>query len=611
MDYLHSSNLPLLVAAILVLVAIASSLLARRFGAPLLLVFLILGMLIGVDGPGGVRYHDYQTTFTVGSLALAIILFDGGLRTRLRETRGAVAPAAMLATIGVLLTAALTGVAAHWLLGLGWLPGMLLGAMVASTDAAAVFFLLRAGGLHLNRRVGATLELESGGNDPLAVFLTLSLTLWLAQAQHPGATDLMLSPLRQAGLGIGFGALGGMAIAFALNRLDLPAGIHPLLTLAGAIGIFALTNLSGGSGFLAAYLAGLVVGNRPIRAFANVLAVFDAATWLAQGSMFLLLGILVGPRGLLVVLWPALAIAAFLLLIARPLAVAVCLAPFRFRANETAFIAWVGLRGAVGIFLASVPMLAGLDNALLYFNVAFVVVCVSLLVQGWTLRPAANLFGVALPRRDAPVRRIELDLPGQLEYELVGYRVAPDCAQLRGATLPSWARPTLTVRAGEVLTAADAGEPRADDHAYFLAPPGRVNRLDWLFAEAKQAKEIEREQFGAFSFAADVPLGALAEFYSLPIAERFHDSTAAELFAARFDGQPQIGDQLRLGDALLIVRALTDEQVSQIGLKFVGVGARVFGPEAAAASKPGLLAWIASGLRRRHRANPETRGDPP
>lgn len=592
-ESLQFSNLQLLAAAVLVLAGIGSSLLARRFGAPLLLVFLVLGMLLGEDGPGGIAFDDYRTTYLLGSLALAIILFDGGLRTRVADVRGALAPAGVLATLGVVLTAALTGGAAMWLLDLHWVEGLLIDAIVASTDAAAVFFLLRAGGLHLQRRVGATLEVESGSNDPVAVFLTVLLTGWLASEGAASALDFLRQLALQAGLGTLLGGLGGLAIGAALNRLLLPAGLHPVLAMAGAVAVFAFTNLLGGSGFLAVYLAGLVVGNRPVRAYANVVAVQDAATWLAQMVMFLVLGLLVTPSELLAVLWPALGVAAFLMLVARPLAVWLCLLPFGFRRGETAFIAWVGLRGAVGIFLASIPMLLQLPNAAVYFNVAFVVVIASLLVQGWSLRLAAARLHVALPRRDPPMRRVELDLPGQLEYEMVGYRVAEDSAILRGGRLPAWVRPAMVVREGRILMPAEAGALQPRDYAYFLAPPGRVMRLDWLFAEPQEAREAEREVFGAFSLPGDVPLGELAAFYGLSIPTRYAARSAAELFAERFDGQPQIGDSLTLGQAVLVVRELDDERVSRVGLKFGGVGARLFGERSA----PTLL----QRLRRRRR----------
>jgi potassium/hydrogen antiporter len=584
MDALQGPNWLLLGGAGMVLVGIASSLLARRFGAPLLLVFLVLGMLLGEDGLGFV-FNDYRATYTLGSLALAIILFDGGLRTQLGAVRGAVAPAAVLATLGVALSAGLTALAAHWLLVLEPAQALLLGAIVASTDAAAVFFLLHANGLHLQRRVGSTLEIESGSNDPVAVFLTLLLTGWLLS--HGAVTPLQMigSFALQIGIGAALGVLGGRAIASALNRLALPAGLHPLMTVAGAIALFALTNLLGGSGFLAAYLAGLVVGNRPVRAFANVLSVQDAATWLAQLVMFLVLGLLVTPSELLDVLLPALGIAGFLMLVARPAAVLLCLLPFRFSAGETVFVSWVGLRGAVGIFLASIPMLAGLPNASTYFNVAFVVVLVSLLVQGWTIAPAAHWLGVALPRRDPPSRRVELDLPGQLEYEMVGYRVAPDSAVLRGRRIPGWARPALVVRSRQVWTPEQAGPLRPEDYAYFLAPPGRVTRLDWLFAEAQEAAEAEREMFGTFTLAGDVPLSALAEFYGLEVPVKLARSSAAELFAQRFDHDPQVGDRLQVGAATLVVREVDDDGVRSVGLKFGGVGAALFG---APASRPPL-----------------------
>jgi len=577
MESLHASDWLLLGGAVLVLAGIGSSLIASRFGAPLLLVFLGLGMLLGKEGPGGIAFDDIRATFTVGSLALAVILFDGGLRTRIAHVRNALAPAGLLATVGVAVTTVLTGLAAMWLLGFTLAQGLLVGAIVASTDAAAVFFLLRANGLHLQRRIGGTLEIESGSNDPFAVFLTVMLTGWIAHEGASGPGAMLLSLAQQFAIGSALGFAGGVAIARSLNRLNLPAGLHPLLAVAGAVAVFALTNLLGGSGFLAVYLAGLVVGNRPVRAFANVLSVQDAATWLAQLVMFLVLGLLVTPSALVQALLPALGIALFLMLVARPLATVLCLWPFGFRKREVAFISWVGLRGAVGIFLASIPMLAGLPQATLIFNVAFVVVIVSLLVQGWTLTWAANRFDVALPRRDVAMRRIELDLPGQLEMEMVGYRVEPDCSVLRGGRLPAWARAALVVREQRVHSPEEAGTLRAGDYAYFVAPPGNVYRLDWLFAEPKEAREVEREMFGEFVLPGNVPLGALAEFYDLRLPARAVHRTADQIFSERFDGEPQVGDRLRLGGATLVVRDLVDEKVARVGLKFEGVSSKLFG----------------------------------
>jgi cell volume regulation protein A len=580
LDSLHAIDLTLLAGALLILAGIASSLFARRFGAPLLLVFLLLGLLLGEDGPGGIRYDDTRFTYLVGSLALAVILFDGGLRTRASHVRGAVAPSVVLASIGVALTAGLTALAASKLLDLPPREALLLGTIVCSTDAAAVFFLVRSGGLHLQRRSGATLELESGSNDPTAIFLAIGLTALLSGRIEGGAWALAPQLLWVFGLGLLFGYLGGRAMVTALNRLSLPAGLHPWLALAGAVALFGLTNRLGGSGYLAVYLAGIVVANRPVRARADVLAVQDAITWFAQLVMFLLLGLLATPHELLKVLWPALGVAAFLMLVARPLAVIACLLPFGYRWPELGFISWVGLRGAVGIFLASIPLLAGLPHARLYFDVAFVVVLVSLLVQGWTLRRAAHAFGVAVPRADPNTRRIQLDLPGQLEYELVGYRVAPGSASLRGASLPGRVRLAMVVREGRILL-PDADEARMlapNDYAYYLAPGEQAARLDWLFAEGSDAREAERDLFGVFTLPGDVPLGELAAFYGLTIPTRFANVTAAHLFDERFDEQPQVGDHLALGSkAILVVRSLKDDRVAQVGLKFAGVGERLLG----------------------------------
>lgn len=582
LESLHAIDLTLLAGALLILAGVASSLLARRFGAPLLLVFLLLGLLLGVDGPGGIHYTDTRLTYMVGALALAVILFDGGLRTRASHVRGSVVPALVLASIGVLLTAALTAVAASRLLALPLPEALLLGTILASTDAAAVFFLLRAGGLHLERRSGATLEVESGSNDPAAIFLTIALTTWIAGRNAGGpsvgadhwaiALSLAWKLLWAVAVGIAAGYGGGRAIVAVLNKVTLPSGLPPWLALASAVALFGITNLMGGSGYLAVYLAGIVIANRPVRARADVLSVQDAATWFAQLVMFLLLGLLASPGSLMVVFWPALGVAVFLMFVARPVSVFLCLAPFGYRWQEMGFISWVGLRGAVGIFLASIPLLAGLPHAHLYFNVAFVVVLVSLLVQGWTLARAAHRFGVAVPRADPNTRRIQLDLPGQLEYDMVGYRVAPASAILRGAVLPGRVRLAMLVRHGNILLGEQAATLQPNDYAYLIAPGGQAPRLDWLFAEADAARAAEQDTFGQFTLAGDIPLGELGAFYGLSVPARFARATAAQLFDERFDEQAQVGDRLALGRAMLVVRSLDGERVAKVGLKFTGVG---------------------------------------
>lgn len=560
-------------AAALVLVGIASSLVARRFSAPLLLVFLVIGMLAGTDGPGGIAFDDYSGAYQLGSLALAIILFDGGLRTRMESVRRVLAPTLLLATLGVLLSAILTGIAASWLLDLEPVLGFLVGAVLASTDAAAVLFLLRAGGLRLRERVGATLEIESSANDPAAILLTMMLVEYVTTPAGLSPLALAREFVVQFGIGGIAGVIGGGAIARGLNHLQLGHALSALFALAAAVLVFGITGQIGGSGFLAVYIAGLLVASHVRGGLTNLLGTLDAATWLCQIAMFLVLGLLASPRMLLQSLLPALGIAAFLMFIGRPLAVIACLAPLRrYGKREIAFISWIGLRGAVGIFLASIPMLAQLPHAQLVFNVAFVVVLASLLVQGWTLGFAARVFDVALPHRESTVRRVELDLPGSLERELVGYPVAADARVLAGTQIPDWSQLTLVVRSGEILTPEQGGTLRAGDYAYLLAPPGRVYRLDWLFAPPEEAREAERELFGEFSFDADVHLADIAEFYGLPVRPRDAPLTLAEHFAQRFEHTIEIGDHVRLGAVTLIARELGDEGVRKVGLKVDRLG---------------------------------------
>src|SRR5690606_34457777 len=366
-------------------------------GIPFLVVFLVVGMLAGEDGIGGIQFGDYSTTFFVGNLALAIILLDGGLRTKLATFRIALKPSLVLATVGVLLTAVPVGLFAAWVLGIDWRLGLLLGSIVGSTDAAAVFALLRASGTRLNERVANTLEIESGVNDPMAIFLTTLMIQALMMPETFGVLDLLSQLAMQFGLGIVLGLLLGRAMAWIMKRAQVGEGLSELLLCSGGVEAFALVNSVGGSGFIAVYLVGLVVGNRIRRAGENLLKAMDGMAWLAQSSMFLLMGLLVTPAEMPAIALAALLVSAFLMFVARPAAVWLCLKPFSFAPREVGFMGWMGLRGAVPIVLAMFPLLAGVPDAKLLFNVAFVVVLSSLLLQGASVPFAARRFGVGLP----------------------------------------------------------------------------------------------------------------------------------------------------------------------------------------------------------------------
>jgi cell volume regulation protein A len=566
MASLDQVSIAILLGAVLVMAGILSSLLALRFGAPLLLVFLFIGVLAGDSGPGRIEFDDVRTTYLVGSVALALILFDGGLRTRFATIRAVLAPSMVLATIGVLLTAAITAPAAKYALDLNWTEALLVGAVIASTDAAAVFLLVHAQGLRLRPRVGATLEAESGSNDPFAVFLTLMLVEFISVG-HSTPGHVLMELLQEAVLGAIIGVFGGRVMVIALNRVALPQGLHAPFVTTTALVIFGAAQLAHASGFLAVYLAGIIVGNRPTRAHNSVVAFLDAATWLAQIVMFVLLGLLVSPHRLGASIGPAVVIALVLMLVARPIAVFLCLAPFRFNWREKVFIAWTGLRGAVAIFLASIPMLVGLTKAYLYFDVAFVVVIISLLLQGWTLGVAARRLHVALPRTERGPRRVELDLPGQLEQELVGYSVRPRSLFFRRGLIPSWSKPTLVIRNENILTPAEAEPIAPGDYIYLLAPPERADALDRFFVDMQPSAAPDPHLLGDFMVSGEHTLLELAEIYGVKIDENEARLTLSDYFDVHLDHAPKEGATLPLDSIVLVARNLSGGRVNVVGLR--------------------------------------------
>ena len=566
MASLDAVSFTILLGSLLVLAGILSSLIAMRFGAPLLLVFLLVGMLAGEGGPGGIKFDDVGIAYTVGSIALALILFDGGLRTRFASFRNVLAPALTLATVGVLITALVTAPVAKLVLGLSWMQALLIGAVVASTDAAAVFFLINAGGLRLRPRVRAVLEVESGTNDPFAVFLTLLLIEFLLMGNQSWSV-VLVTFLRDAVLGCIIGFVGGQIIALVLNRLTLAQGLHAPFVAVSALVVFAFANALHTSGFLAVYLAGLVVGNKQTRAHNSVVVFLDAITWLAQIVMFVLLGLLAWPHRLADSLIGSGSVALMLMLVARPIAVFLCLAPFRFQWREMAFVSWVGLRGAVGIFLASIPLLVGLPGASLFFDVAFVVVLSSLLVQGWTVALAARKLDISFARADPLPRRVELDLPGQLAREIVGYPVPANSPFLRRGLIPNWARPTLVVRNQEILTPVEAHPVREGDYVYLLAPPEKAQALDRFFVKMPPPAAPDPRLLGDFFVSGTAALGALADIYGLQVAADHVEVTLADYFTEHLRRRAKTGDIVELGPIALLAHKVEKGRVITVGLR--------------------------------------------
>jgi len=559
-----------LVGTALVVVAAFSSLIAFRFGAPLLLLFLAIGLASGEDGLG-IHFDNAPLAYFVGSLALAIILFDSGFGTPLKIFRQASAPALTLATAGVALTTLLFGAAAHHLVDLSWLECFLLGAAVASTDAAAVFFLLRAGNVNLRERVRATLEIESGTNDPIAIFLTITLVELIAMGADPEAElillDLAYGFAVQMVIGAVVGIAGGFGIVRLVDRLHLDSGLLPILVLTLSLMVFAAAGAMGGSGFLAVYLAGLVAGNSDIRAVSTIKRFQDGVSWLAQIIMFLVLGLFATPSHFLPLLPIGVALGLLLIFVARPLAVWLCLIPFSLQRQETAFISWVGLRGAVSILLAITPILGGLEHGRTIFNLAFIVVLVSLVVQGWTVGPLARRLGLIVPARLGPLQKVELELPGSAHHELLAYTVVAGSPVLRGQRIPRWARPSLVVRDGRSIKFQDAGRLLAGDHVYIFVPDRYPRLLDRLFASRTEVDPEDEEFFGAFAVDPTRPASDLAAAYDAKLAEGEGVMSIAALMAMRLGGHAEYADRVNLGPIELIVRDVDEKgRIDSVGV---------------------------------------------
>jgi potassium/hydrogen antiporter len=558
-------NLSILIGSGLLVLSILTSLLSFRFGAPLLLIFLAVGLAAGEDGPGRIMFDNAPAAYLIGSIALAVILFESGLGTRVAAFRTAGPPAIALATVGVLVTAGIVALAAHYIFGLPWIHALLIGSIVSSTDAAAVFFLLRVGGITLRDRVRSTLEIESGSNDPIAIFLTIGI-VETAVSGASSPTVIALVFLEQMGIGAVTGVAGGMAAVAVLSRLRMDPGLHAVSSLSIALFLFSATAVLGGSGFLAVYLAGLCVGNNRIPGGQTLQRFHQGLAWLAQIVMFVTLGLLATPSQFPAITPTAIGLALVLLFVARPVAVWLALLPFRFSRAEVLFIAWVGLRGAVSILLALVPILADLPGSRDLFNIAFLIVLMSLTVQGWTLRPLARGLRLIVPPRAGPVDRVDLELPGKADYELVAYRIHEQSVAARGRRLERWARPSLLVRDGHVRPPHAAGALQPGDLVYLFAPAARIPILDRLFGATREHAIEDRAFFGDLALRPDIRVVTLAELYGLPLVATGSDDTLSDLFHQRFGSGIEIGDRLSLGGVDLIVRDLDDGRILEIGV---------------------------------------------
>ena len=473
----------LLVVGAVLAASVLVALGAARTGVPVLVAFLALGMLLGSDGPGGIEFDDAELAREVGIVGLALILFEGGLQTSWRRLRTVAAPAALLSTVGVVVTAILTGAAAQLLFDLTWLEAVLLGAVVASTDAAAVFATLRF--THIRRRLARTLEAESGGNDPMAIALTLGLIAWIESPDTHGFGDLALLVTRQLVLGLVVGVVLGLAATRIFARLpDAIGPFAPVASLALAAVSFGVADVIGGSGFLAVYLVGLAVGSTPSRYRRQLVGFHEGLAFLAQVALFIVLGLLVFPSQLADVAISGLALALLLMVVIRPAAVWVSTALNDFSGRERLLLGWAGLRGAVPIVLATFVLSSEIDSANTIFNAVFFVVLISAILQGTTLEWLAgrlDLLSPVPPRREAPI-----EVGEQSKLDLVDFVVAPDHAiagaAVREVGLPRAAIIAVIVRGDDSIPPRGSTIIEPGDQLFVLVPRPLRSAVEDVFS---------------------------------------------------------------------------------------------------------------------------------
>ena len=559
----------ILLAAILILFGILSSKLSARLGLPVLVLFLLTGMLAGESGVGGIEFDNPIAAHALGTLALALILFDGGLQTPISSVKLVWKPASILATLGVLITAVITGLAAAMILNLSILEGILIGAIVGSTDAAAVFSLLRNAGVHINRRLKSVLEIESASNDPMAIFLTVGLLEVLVNDMKLGVGMLQLFVMQ-----MGIGALVGLGMGWlsvvVVNRIKLVAsGLYPIMVGTFGLLAFGIAANLGGSGFLAIFIAGVIIGNHRMVFQRSTYLFHDGMAWLSQITMFVVLGLLVNPEALLDVWMEGLLVAVVLTLVARPLAVAPMLALFGFNAREITLVSWVGLRGSVPIILAIFPLVFDLPGAALIFNVVFFVVLISATVQGATLPIVARNLGLTDMPPAKPAATLEITALNDVNAEIVEYTLGEN-PRAAGRLLSQIALPDSTVvamitRDSEVIPPRGSTRLIAGDHLFVVLRPEVRPFVDTVFSQSVTSSQTELPHF-ELKLKASTRLADVYNSYGIYLGEE-KDLTLEQLIKARLDQPvPEIGAELLAEGIRLRICDTIASRITTVGL---------------------------------------------
>lgn len=592
-------NILYFVGALLIFASIMASTLSARLGVPLLLLFLMVGMLAGEQGILGIEFSQYALANFVGQAALACILLDGGLRTSFKSFRVGLKPAITLATWGVLVTVLVLGIFVTWLLDVDWRLGLLMAAIVGSTDAAAVFSLLRNGGVKLNDRVQATLELESGANDPLAILLVTGLIALNVDPAGQTTLGFLILLLQQLGFGLGMGLLFGYLLARLLPKLHLAEGMYAILILSAGLAVFAATNLLGGSGFLAVYLTGVLIGNHKVRSTEHVMRVMDSFAWLSQAVLFVVLGLLATPSNVINVWHYSVAIAAFMILVARPIAVYTSVKPFKFKDREIGFISWVGLRGAVPITLALLPVMAGIDNAFMLFDIAFGVVVLSLILQGMTIPFMANLFKVRIPTNKDPKEELEVWVSDKASITLYEFEVQSGAFAIGRHPMDVSRRISsdeisvfALLRKQEIVVVEENTKLKFGDSVWYAMRGNHASKIANIFNDTTLDRKVIDDFYGDWLLSPSVKLGDLPFFTSIMESESLienlksksdhlksedvideksmWDQTVAEFVKGSLGTAPVPGDTVAISEEWsLVIKEVDDKgKLRTIGLKY-------------------------------------------
>lgn len=567
----------ILVAGVLLLLGLVSSKLSARLGMPVLVLFLLVGIFAGSEGIGGIDFENYPLAHALGTLALTMILFDGGLGTSLGAIRVSWKPALLLATLGVLVTAVLTGVAAAWILKISLMEGLLLGSIVGSTDASAVFAILRWGGVGLPKRISAILEVESASNDPMAIFLTIGCIEVMLGHVTPGL-GLLGFFASQMLIGSVLGIAGGWAVVWLVNNLELGvAGMYPVLVSACCLFIYGAATKLGGSGFLAVYLGGVVIGNRQLMFQQGIRRFHDAIAWLAQIMMFVTLGLLCFPSRLWEVGGKALLISIVLIFIARPAAVLMSALPFGFNWRELGFLSWVGLKGAVPITLATFPLMLATPEislrAPLLFDVVFFIVVVSAIVQGTSLGPVARWLGLECPREPEPPVSLEISSLRHVDGQVVDYAITEESRAagrlVKELALPGGVVIALIARGEHIIPPQGITRIHVGDHVILVLRPGTLPLVEQVFgrsAEPRAPVPLAIE----FPFRGSTTVGELEDFYCIRMDSAAHQTLDEVMRQQLGPEQTELDAVVEFGTLRFRVQRLSsDGKIELVGMSIL------------------------------------------